>query len=99
MRNDESMTKPEWRNGGEPQWLCHSSFGHSLVIRHSDFVILSTTLSHRSHKSGCALLVPTVGRWRQQPAHFWYCVFVTDALASFAWWIVRSLTMKNSSNS
>src|SRR6266581_8597632 len=98
MRNDESMMKPEWRNG-ESQWLCHLSFGHSLVIRHSDFVILFTTLSHRSHKSGCALLVPTVGRWRQQRAHFLYGVFVTETLASFAWWIVRSLTMKNSSSS
>ena len=45
-------------------------FVDSFVIRHSDFVIATTTLSHRSHKSGCALLVPTVGRCRQQRAHF-----------------------------
>ena len=51
---------------------------------HSDFVIATTTLSHRSHKSGCALLFPTVGRWRQQRAHFLYGVFVTEELASFA---------------
>src|SRR5438128_7696587 len=58
-----------------------------------------TTLSHRSHKSGCALLAQTVGRWRQQRAHFLYGVFVTETLASFAWRIVRLLTMKNSSSS
>src|SRR5438093_735928 len=31
-----------------------------------------TTLSHRSHRSGCAVLMPTVDRWRQQRAHFAY---------------------------
>src|SRR5437868_14173155 len=59
----------------------------------------STTLSHRSHKSGCSLLVPTAGRWRQQRAHFLYAVLVTDALASSAGRIVRSLRIKNSSSS
>ena len=32
------MTKPEFRNTATP--IGHFSFGHSLVIRHSDFVIL-----------------------------------------------------------
>src|SRR5205814_7483309 len=30
----------------------------------------ATTDSHRSHKSGCAALFPTLGLWRQQRAHF-----------------------------
>src|SRR6266704_2027793 len=34
MRNDESMMKPEWRNG-EPQWLCHSSFGFRHFVHHA----------------------------------------------------------------
>src|ERR1700730_819025 len=58
-----------------------------------------TTFSHRSHKSGCVLLLPTYSRCRQQRAHFWKAVFVTVALASFAPLIVRSLKIKNSSSS
>src|SRR5438132_13609990 len=56
-----------------------------------------TTLSHRSHKSGCALLAQTVGRWRHQRAHFLYGVFGTATLAPLACSISRLSTMKNSS--
>src|SRR5260370_253304 len=59
-------------------------------------LVFATTLSHRSHRSGCVLLVPTYARWRQQRAHFFQDVFVTDALASLPWSIVRSLRMKTS---
>src|ERR1700738_2740733 len=69
-------------------------------VSHVDLpLVFATTLSHRSHRSGCVLLVPTYARWRQQRAHFFQDVFVTDALASLPCSIVRSLKMKNSSSS
>ena len=43
--------------------------GYLDFARHDHYRAL-TALSQRSHKSGCALLAPTVGRCRQQRAHF-----------------------------
>ena len=71
MPNAELMTKHECTNGTPSRDFDHSSVKHSFVIRSFGFRHCDcTTLSHRSHKSGCALLVPTVGRCRQQRAHF-----------------------------
>src|SRR5438132_13333096 len=70
-----------------------------LQFCHAERLLFTTTSSQRSHKSGCVLLLPTYARCRQQRAHFRKDVFVTEAVASFACSIVRSLRMKNSSSS
>src|SRR5437867_8734264 len=74
--------------------------GQSPLPPRSEVVLPDvTTLSHRSHKSGCALLVPTVARWRQQRAHFWYSVFLTSTRGSTASASRTELTIKISSSS
>ncbi len=59
----------------------------------------ATTASQRSHNSGCAALFPTVGRCRQQRAHFAWVVFEINAPVPCPDSIFRSLRIKNSSSS
>src|SRR5687767_12623009 len=58
-----------------------------------------TTAAQRSQSSGWAGSLPTVKRWRQQRAHLVRLVRTTRAPASLPATRVRSLRMKNSSNS